>query len=238
MLRGVDPTRPRSLVDIGATFGEGFERCTGLQYRCAVKRVNHGAFNAFRCLSYNSSERVNHSTMPKQGRLTTLRDNRGVYIPDSVLERPGSGNRIPKPIEPADRGRNVDDYFGAPQAERPRYLGKDDVMTDLNCNVQSVHVEHRAESAADGPVHSFGDYRFSLVPELGEMGLVDHLRLFARAEDDSRIEQRTRVRALGICWPCAVSWGRAFLWSVWGSCYEDSAGGVVVGVGEPVGDAA
>ena len=34
----------------------------------------------------------------------------------------------------------------------------------------------------------------------------------------------------------AKTWVLALLLSVWGSCYEDSSGCVIVGVGEPVGD--
>ena len=53
-----------------------------------------------------------------------------------------------------------------------------------------------------------------------------------------RREQEGRCSGLLTCGGCAKTWVLAVLVVGVGSCYEDSAGCVVVVVGEPVGDAA
>ena len=50
-------------------------------------------------------------------------------------------------------------------------------------------------------------------------------------------EHRLGLRSGGAFGGCAKSWVLVVLALGVGSCYEDSAGWVIVGVGEPVGDA-
>ena len=101
---------------------------------------------------YSTPSGASHTTAPT-GLITLLCSSKGGWhVTDTTVactyqtqfsNALVAGSAFQNQAKPPDGGGNVDADLGAPHAEGPRHLGKDDVVADLDSDGESVYVENR-----------------------------------------------------------------------------------------------